>query len=843
MIYLEVAVAAPLFSTLTYLLKDEEEDAKLGRPSHYIGRQVLVPLGRRIVTGYILGDTEAVQGQYVVKEIREMVGNKPFFPPNMVPFFRWVAQYYQYPIGEVISIGLPAGIKRASRRILRVSSDAIIDRDALFAAQKAIPSWFDELLVKKKFSPGQTRKLLADPHQRATISHLEYSGIVELAESISTLHTKEKTETCYSSNDHMDNFRLSHLSAGAGFDQFSRDIALKTHKKLKLSEIKALYFFTSLAEAGGQPVPRREILKTYKNAGKALEQLCSYGLLRKEQRRIYRNPLGEIPSQDSLPLTLSDEQAAALAQIQHNLSIEQFSCFLLHGITGSGKTEVYLQAAAAARKKNMDVLVLVPEIALASQLEAHFLAHFGDSIALLHSGLSRGERYDQWTLAAAGQVNIVIGARSAVFAPLKNVGLIIVDEEHDSGFKQDDSLKYNGRDLAVLRAKLQKCTVILGSATPSITSYYNAVNKKYSLLTMNQRIGGATLPEVRIIDLNRQEKGKKKSVFHKDFVAELQQNLKARQQSLVLLNRRGFSASYICQDCGTAIQCNHCKVTLSYHKNRNTLVCHYCGYCVSSKLICDNCRSEKLVPMGIGTERVEEELRELFPDAVIERLDSDTAYDRKKFISILKAMKQRQIDILVGTQMIAKGHHFPYVSFVGVVWADGGLNMPDFRAAERTYQLLSQVTGRAGRGTIAGRVIIQTMRPRHYAITFAQKHHYDLFYEKELAIRKHPLFPPYIRLACYRISGEIEYEVRKTAHNLAEACRSFGGAKQFSLDVLGPAPAPLEKIKDRYRWQVLLKSAQTSVFTELGRYIDSNQRKILVGQARISIDIDPENMM
>ncbi len=843
MICLEVAVVAPLFSTLTYLPDKDMLDGSNHNLERYIGCQVLVPLGRRIITGYILGNQPVEEVDYKLKHIRQIVTEEPLFPSSMVSFYRWIADYYQCPIGEVINTALPAGITKASKKFIRLIIEEAEAQKRLDAMGETLPPWTSQLLRKKCLSPSLSRKILRNGPDKKLVSRLEKEGVVVIDEEISGQTVRDKLEICYISSVSFNSLVCEESFAKENLQSFTVQLHNCFQQDFKLSEIKTLYSYAQSYRAHGQVVPQKEILRVYKGGGKALQELCRRGILKQVSTRIYRNPLGEIPADFSRPETLTLEQAEALDSIENSISNGSSAIFLLHGITGSGKTEVYLRAAEKALDLGKDVLVLVPEIALATQLESHFVSRFGRGIALLHSGLSSGQKYDQWCLAAAGEAKIVVGARSAVFAPLGNLGLIVVDEEHDSGFKQDDGFKYNGRDLAVLRGKMQNCSVILGSATPSVTSYYHAETGKYHLLTMADRVGESRLPTVRVIDLNRERKSGSKSSFHELFSTALQQNLQNNEQSLVLLNRRGFSSSLICQSCGTAVQCRHCNVALTYHKNKSALVCHYCGYNVDSRLICENCHSDKLVPMGVGTERIEEELCHSFPTAKIARLDSDTAGDRRAFLAILKAMRNREIDILIGTQMIAKGHHFPFVTFVGVVWADGGLNMPDFRAAEKTYQLLSQVTGRAGRGDLEGRVIIQTMCPDHYAIELARKHQYRQFYKKELQIRQRPVFPPYVRLACYRITGENEYKVRKTSENIAMACRDFERANKRSLHVLGPAPSPLEKIKDRFRWQILLKAGYTRVFGEVGKYIADQQKKLILGKTRLSLDIDPENMM
>lgn len=842
MILLEVAVAAPLESTLTYIYSPDDLNEGNISTDELLGRRVIVPLSGRLITGYILGEVTADQVNFKLKKIKSIIDQGRLFHKDSVTFFRWVARYYQYPIGEVIAIALPAGLKQSTRKVIYLNTTIDLPKLNSKANGNTCPEWLHDLYSQKKLSAAATARLLSSREEKSRIKKLIDEKVIAIKSELSEEYTREKTEICYTSELQLTPPEINDESITKdNILDFQEKIKINHGEKLLFSEVKALYYFACIAE-NSLPVPQNEILKLYKNGRKPLQNLCKRGLLKKIQERVYRNPLGETHSPTPIPDCLNAEQQIAVEDLIKSMQVNTFSTHLLHGVTGSGKTEVYLQAAKHCLDMGKDVLVLVPEIALATQLEGHFVTRFKGKIALLHSGLSKGEKFDQWSLAAEGQVKIVIGARSAVFAPLPNIGLIIVDEEHDSGYKQDDSLRYNARDLAVLRAQQLNCCVILGSATPSITSYFHAQSGKYNLQSLHHRVGNSILPKVEIIDLRKSNRNTFK-VFHESFLQELQQNLDKKEQSLVLLNRRGFSAAYLCQDCGATVQCKHCKVTLTYHKHQERLICHYCGYFLSSSLLCSSCHSEKLIPFGFGTERIAEELADFFPDAMITRLDSDTASNRKKFLTTLKAMRDGEIDILIGTQMIAKGHHFPNVTFVGVVWADGGLNMPDFRAAERTYQLLSQVTGRAGRGGKEGRVIIQTMRPHHYAIELAKSHKYHQFYLKELEIRRSPLFPPFVRLVCFKVSGVKEYNVRSTIEKIAQVCRKLKDEKGYDLQILGPASSPVEKIKDQYRWQLLLKSCNTNILQDTGRYIQNKRKELTVGRVNIGFDMDPENMM
>jgi len=857
MIRLEVAVAAPLWQTLTYLFA---EDDSAGVP---VGKRVLVPLGNRRVTGYVLGLLPEEDVGYKLRSVIDVLDPEPLFPANLVPFFRWVARYYHYPLGEVIKTALPGGLAPRSGKQLHLTDQGRTNQQEITGGSDAVePEWLVRLKDKGFLGAFESLKLLGRNSTRKLIDAWQEQGLVEVREILVGNDVRQKQEICYLYS------KVLPLPACSGpapsrdeITAFGHEVKEETGTCLSFSQIKTLYFLYLLAgERQQKAVPVRELNRVYSGAAKALPFLLEQGLVHRVEQRIFRNPYGEELSWFPRPETLTQEQEQVLAELLPAIERKKFITFLLHGVTGCGKTEVYLRAAEACLDAGRDVLVLVPEIALATQLEAHFVSRFGDRVLLLHSGLSTGERFDQWSLAGRGEQGaevegrkasgplIVIGARSAVFAPLRDPGLIVVDEEHDSGFKQDDGLRYNGRDLAVLRARFNDGVVLLGSATPSVTSYYHSRQGKYSLLTMNRRVQERSLPSVSLVDLRDKSQKLYGMALGKKLQLGLQETLAQGKQSILLLNRRGFSSAYLCQDCGKPVECQHCHISLTYHKGQKKLVCHYCGFSLTSSHLCSGCHSEKLVPVGFGTERIEQEVRELLPDARIARLDSDTASDRKKFLHILKTMHNREIDILIGTQMIAKGHDFPEVTLVGVVWADGGLSMPDFRAAERTYQLLSQVSGRAGRGSSPGRVIIQTLRPEHYAVALAQHHAYGEMYEREMAIRQMPAFPPLLRMINIHIQGSREQEVRKAATDIALMCRSVATSmaeqsRHRPVEILGPAPSPLDRLRDRYRWQVLLKCACQDDLHAVCTQVVTRQGDFISGDIQIAVDVDPENMM
>lgn len=844
MTYLEVAVTAPLDHTLTYSLPARYENGDTDSEQRgLIGRRVLVWLGNRRVTGYVVGLQSAmVQPAYQVKEILEFSDDSPLFHENLVPFYRWVANYYQYPLGLVMKTALPGGLTTRSQKKLVLATDA---ENLTAHLPGKPPAWLEEIVANGELGLRETAKVLADKESKKLVGKLLKSNALSLEIALSKDAVKEKSETCYALTRQDLPHPLNPELLPEAIKSYRQDINSELGLSVGIAEARALYTLQQLTQEYHDKAVSLKDLRTHCGGGtsQAMAKLLEKGLVVVSKKRIFRTPFGEQFRYYPRPEKLSEEQNAVLSSILPAIKKAVFTPFLLHGITGCGKTEVYLQAAEASLAEGRDVLILVPEIALATQLEAHLLSRFGDQVVLLHSGLSGAERFDQFSLALTGKARVVIGARSAIFAPLKDPGLIVVDEEHDSSYKQDDSFRYHGRDLAVLRARHHNSVVILGSATPSITSYAHAQSGKYTLLTMTERVGSRSLPAVTLVDLNKKQAKDHKKIIQPDLLAKLHENLASGRQSILLLNRRGFSAVVLCRDCGTPVQCSHCHVSLTLHKGKNQLVCHYCGFTMHGQTVCMQCRSTDLVPAGFGTERVEEEVRELLPEARITRLDSDTASDRRKFLATLADMHNGKIDILIGTQMIAKGHHFPNVTLVGVLWADGGMSMPDFRAAEKTFQLLTQVTGRAGRGDEPGEVIIQTMRPNHYAIVYARAHQYGKMFDHEMNLRKHPVFPPFVRLIVLRLQGRVEMDVQGLALLIARFCRKHVEKEKFRIEVLGPAPSPLDKIKDKYRWQVLVKGTDTDELHALCVAVKAERVSMQKRDCDLIIDVDPENMM
>ena len=581
-----------------------------------------------------------------------------------------------------------------------------------------------------------------------------------------------------------------------------------------------------------------QIRENFPSPHAVLKRLVEVGALEVSKQEILRDPFVTEKLPEDKILTLNNAQNKAVEAITTAIEKNLFAGFLLHGVTGSGKTEVYLQAVEQCLVTDRQALILVPEISLTPQLVARFRARFeknGVRIAVLHSGLSAGERYDAWREIVRNRIQIVIGARSAVFAPLQNLGLIVIDEEHESSYKQGEGFRYNARDLALVRGQQQKCPVLLGSATPSFASYYRSENKALTRLTLATRVHSGALPKVELIDLREQiTEGALSNVL----IEAIQQALEQREQVLLLLNRRGFAPFLLCADCGESFHCPNCDITLTFHQRQRQLRCHYCDYSEAVPEHCNKCQGLNIEPQGAGTERLEQELEELFPSAKIVRMDRDTTSRKGAHQKIMTEMLARKIDILVGTQMIAKGHDFPGVALVGVLGADSILNFPDFRSGERSFSLLTQVAGRAGRASGGGKVFIQSYNPEHYALTCAAEQDYHDFYQQELPFRQELGYPPCGHLVNLLFTGNNNKQVQAAAIQFANHLIHIAE----SVEVLGPSPCPLARLRGKSRYQILLKSPARPALRRLLNQLDDGIKR-LPKQVSLNIDVDPIDML
>jgi primosomal protein N' (replication factor Y) len=563
-----------------------------------------------------------------------------------------------------------------------------------------------------------------------------------------------------------------------------------------------------------------------------------------KNKKTRKNPLN-LSWIDDKQITLNSDQEKIYQEIKNKINKQEFSTNLLHGITGSGKTEIYLKLAQDLIDQNKSLIILVPEIGLTPQMLARFHHRFSDHLGVFHSGLTENQKNQQWHLALENKTKIIIGTRSSLFLPVKNLGLIIVDEEHDHSFKQEDRFRYHARDLSILRSKFESIPILLGSATPSLESYYHCLDKKFELYSLNKRGSHASLPKIKLIDMKTQKAQTKLPLqISVELYQGIGKNLIDKKQTLILLNRRGFAQFALCMNCESSIQCPNCELSLTYHKTDQKLKCHYCLYHQTLPKNCSHCDSKNINLIGQGTQLIEKELREHFPKARIKRLDKDTSTRNEELFSTLKELKEHQIDILIGTQMIAKGHDIPNVTLVGIIGADSGLNLPDFRASEKVFQMLVQVAGRSGRGIDPGLVIIQSYTPDHYSIKLSSEQDYEGFIQKELENRKELNYPPYSRLIQFQFSSLKDEKIIQFLNKIQPRLNQLLKNKKFSeVNLLGPSRSLITKLRNRYRWQFVLKSSNRSKLHLLAYQIKKIIDQEISTAIRFSIDVDPLDIM
>jgi primosomal protein N' (replication factor Y) (superfamily II helicase) len=597
-----------------------------------------------------------------------------------------------------------------------------------------------------------------------------------------------------------------------------------------------------LATLQDGPMSLQALLTTADVSASTITSLEKKALVEIYDDAIRRDPLAETFGIADAEHILTAAQSSVLAQIEQQMNTACYSAFLLHGVTGSGKTEIYMRAMSKALSLGRSAMMLVPEIALTPVFSRRLRARFGDQVAIFHSSLQKGERFDEWTRVRNGDARVVIGTRSAVFAPVKNLGLIVVDEEHESSYRQQESPYYNARDVAIVRAQKESATVVLGSATPSLESFHNARKGKYHFVALPERIGARPMAQAKIVDMrNVFVRHGKPRVFSDELLEAIRETRERGEQSIILLNRRGYSSFILCRSCGETVQCPNCDVTLTYHRSERVIVCHYCNHREAVPRVCPSCGKKYIYYVGEGTEQLEEMLKLLFPALRVARIDRDTTARRKVFEQTLVDFSAGRIDTLVGTQMLAKGHDFPNVTLVGVVSVDAGLALPDFRSAERTFQLITQVAGRAGRGDRPGRVLIQTYHPYHYALRHACAQDYEAFYEEELRYRQNHSYPPFVALASLLVHGPDLGKVRNDSLELRKQLDLVN--QERKCRVLGPAPAPLSRLKGEHRFQLLIKSRSRKDLREVA---DAAMRAVAesgVNLRSVNLEIDPVSIM
>ena len=830
--YVEVAVPLHVSQTFTYRLPSSL------RSIAQVGARIVVPLGRQLVTGYIVKlcvelDSAVSLQESDIKDADEILDAVPVVTPEILQITCWVSEYYAAPWGEVIKAALPPGISPTIQQIvcLTPKGQAHIEQTAATHSGTIESRVLLSLAKPEETSLEEISKLVGSRQALKAVLELEKKGLIERIQRPSSSFVKAK---------HQRAVRLKSIDKSieptppAGLPGWG-----PRSKGLKLTDAQRRVWQTL---ENREAVPLQELLAAANVSVSSVNTLQRRGLVEVFEQSLRRDPLAgaNLPQIEEYELT--EAQVSVLREIERPLKDGIYAPFLLHGVTGSGKTEVYIRTMRVALQLGRSAMMLVPEIALTPVFSRRLRAHFGDRVAIFHSSLSKGERFDEWTRVKNGTARIVIGTRSAVFAPVGNLGLVIVDEEHESTYRQQDSPQYNGRDTAIVRAQKESAVVVLGSATPSLESFHNARTGKYRYIQLPQRIANRPLATARIIDMREVfDRHKKPRVFSEELLRAIGETHERREQSIILLNRRGYSSFVLCRSCGETIQCPNCDVTLTYHRSERVIICHYCNHREAAPSRCPNCNGQYIYYVGEGTEQIEEMLKKLFPALRIARIDRDTTSRRHLFEKSLMDFGEGRIDMLVGTQMLAKGHDFPNVTLVGVVSVDAGLALPDFRAAERTFQLLTQVAGRAGRGDRAGHVLIQTYHPNHYALRHSCAQDYLGFYTEEIRHRQNHAYPPFVSLASLLVHGP---EMNRVGPEAIEFRKELDLAnKERICRVLGPAPAPLARLKGEYRIQLLVKSRSRR---QLRNVVDTALHALAnrgFNLRSINLEIDPVSIL
>lgn len=777
------------------------------------GWRVLVPFGNRKLEGFVIGilDKEDI-GLSDLKPILDVLDNDIWFDEHMMNTSKWISEYYLCNLVDAMRLFIPG--KSGVKSVINYRMDSNLDigktRIELLSKGLEYSQVFDYILesgpvlaskVEKHFGASvlkiirylmRKKIIVGESIAKKVATHL-YKSIIRLAV------TPEKATVFVDS--------LTKKPAQSRLLQY-----LIEHKQLAYDE-----------------------LKTHHISYDTVKKLTQANVIKIEKIQVIRDSyafVGEIANEISLTV----EQRQALEKIIPKMQAKEYQPFLVHGITGSGKTQVYIEAVAVARQNNRQAIVLVPEIALTSQIVSRFKARFGDDVVVMHSKLSTGERYDAWQRLRLKQASIVIGARSAIFAPLVDIGIIIMDEEHEFTYKQEETPRYHTRQVALTRARLAGAVVVMGSATPAVETYYQALHGQYTMLTMSKRVAGAQLPDVHVVDMREELRHKRRSVISLPLQELLSETIARGEQAIILLNRRGYSTFVMCRECGHIVRCKHCDISLVYHSVGKKLSCHYCQSVEQVPDICPACSSRYIRFFGTGTQKLQEELVKLFPEVRVVRMDQDTTGGKMAYDRILDSFSRGEYNILLGTQMVAKGHDVKNVTAVGIIAADSILNLPDFRAAERVYSLLTQATGRAGRGDKPGRVVVQTYNPEHYAVQAGAGHDFNAFYEAEIVFRKALCYPPYGQIIKLTVQADEEGKARGLADKIINEFRSLLEINN-KTEVIGPFPAPIAKMNDIFRMNIVIKTID---LTDVKFHLANMG---LTMRSDVIIDVEPISIM
>ncbi|MFE4810990.1 primosomal protein N' [Peribacillus simplex] len=770
------------------------------------GMRVIVPFGPRMVQGFVTG-LKAKSDFAKLRNIKEPMDLEPILNDELLQLGDWLTKEAMCFKISALQAMLPAAMKAKYEKVIKVVEDK----------KDRVPLFIQNLFGK---NDSISWKDVIEGENASFFQMEMQNGNLELVYNVKNRLNKKTVRV------------IKSLLSPKELKEMAS--AMSSHAK-KQQEL--LQYFIEHQE----PIPLKELLELINTSSGTVKSLVSKGALAEMDQEIYRDPYENRVFEKSTPFTLTAEQTAALKPINEKIYDDEHDVFLLYGVTGSGKTEVYLQAIASVIEKGKEAIMLVPEISLTPQTVKRFKERFGEQVAVMHSGLSVGEKYDEWRKIHRKEVKVVVGARSAVFAPFENLGLIIIDEEHESSYKQEETPRYHARDVAIERAKSYKCPVILGSATPTLESFARAKKNVYKLLTLSQRMNKNALPAVDIVDMREELRTGNRSMFSELLFTKLKDRLEKGEQIVLMLNKRGHSSFVMCRSCGLVINCPNCDISLTYHRFNDIMKCHYCGYEEGMPSVCPECESEHIRFFGTGTQKVEEELAKILPEARVIRMDVDTTSKKGSHERLLNAFGEGKADILLGTQMIAKGLDFPNITLVGVLSADTMLHLPDFRSSEKTFQLLTQVSGRAGRHQLPGEVVIQTYTPEHYSIELSALQDFDAFYEREMHLRRQSHYPPYYYVVLITVSHE---DLMKTVSVTEKITNYLGSRLNRDSIVLGPVASPISRINNRYRYQCLIKyKREPDLNQHLRTLLEHYQKETAQNHLQISIDLNPQIMM
>ncbi|WP_439444026.1 primosomal protein N' [Listeria aquatica] len=764
-----------------------------------VGTRVSVPFGNRKVQGFVV----AIQGEAdtdKLKTIDAAMDIVPVLNQELLELGDWIAAETLSFRVSVYQAMLPAALRAKYEKYFIRLDESDEELEVLFEGAETLD-----------FKKAEQNELLP------ALKRYLHDGEIEIAYEVKNKVVKKKAKV------------VERLASVERMDEAIQDLPKNAKAKARV-----LLF---LAEQTNATLPLSELREKTKASASTVTSLEKEGLIRITEQVVGRDPYKGRQFEQSEPLALLPAQQKALDAI---LAARSAETFLLHGVTGSGKTEIYLQSIAEVLEQGKEAIVLVPEISLTPQMVERFKSRFGEEVAVLHSALSHGEKYDEWRKIERGEAKVAVGARSAIFAPFENIGIIIIDEEHESSYKQEENPRYHARDVAIWRAKRYGCPVVLGSATPSLESFARAQKEVYTLLELPERINQQVLPKVEVVDMREELRSENRTEFSVDLLEKIKERIERKEQVVLLLNKRGYASFVMCRDCGFVMECPNCDISLTYHQAGNRMKCHYCGHEEQVPSNCPSCGSEHIRYFGTGTQKIEESLTKLIPEARIIRMDVDTTRTKGAHEKLLTRFKNQEADILLGTQMIAKGLDFPNITLVGVLNADTMLFLPDFRAAERTFQLLTQVSGRAGRHELPGEVVVQSYAPEHYSIRFAKEHDYLGFYQHEMRMRKRGAYPPFYYLTLISVSDQNE---RKAIQTIQEMSRYLQTKLTEKSLILGPVPSTISRINNKYRYQCMIKyKVEPELKKELKTLLDHYQKEQAKGLT-ISIDVQPYVLM